>query len=153
MQYLTAILVSPGGIRKGIRAMTEQTAAPKTRNQASVKLIMVVEDDEQIGTFIVQLIYQETSHFAIHHPTPRHALDWASQHTPDLFILDYGLPEMNGLELYDRLHALDHLKPAKSILISAISPPLPELQKRDMIFLAKPFNVLKLIELIERTLA
>lgn len=133
-----------------MHTMSEQTTDPKSRDEAPIKLIMIVEDDEQIGTFIVQLIYQETRHFAIHHPSPAQALDWATQHMPHLFILDYGLPDMNGLELHDRLHAFDHLKHAKSILISAISPPAAELKKRGMIFLAKPFNVLKLIELIEQ---
>ena len=133
--------------------MTELSNVTETRDKASIKLIMVVEDDEQIGTFIVQLIYQETRHFAIHHPTPANALEWATQHMPHLFILDYGLPGMNGLELHDRLHDFEHLKYAKSILISAISPPTVELKKRDMIFLAKPFNVLTLIELIERLVA
>ena len=130
--------------------MPEQSNDAKTRDEASIKLIMVVEDDEQIGMFIVQLIYQETRHFAIHHPTPHNALDWAAQHAPHLFILDFGLPGMNGLELHDRLHTYAHLQDAKSILISAISPPQLELKKRDMVFLAKPFNVLKLIELIEQ---
>lgn len=133
-----------------MHTMSEQMTTSKTRDEAPIKLIMIVEDDEQIGTFIVQLIYQETRHFAIHHSNPAQALDWATQHMPHLFILDYGLPGMNGLELHDRLQAFDHLKHSKSILISAISPPAAELKKRDMIFLAKPFNVLKLIELIEQ---
>lgn len=121
-------------------------------NRTAIKLIMIVEDDEQIGAFIVQLIYQETRHFAIHHATPHEALDWAAQHIPHLFILDYGLPEMNGLELHDQLRAFDHLQDARSILISAISPPQTELKKRNMVFLAKPFNVLKLINLVEQLL-
>jgi CheY-like chemotaxis protein len=129
-----------------------QTNVSATNDLAAVKLIMVVEDDEHIGTFIVQLIYQETRHFAIHHSTPGQALNWAAQHAPHLFILDYGLPEMNGLELHDQLRTFEHLQHAKSILISATSPPLSELKKRDMIFLAKPFNVLKLINLLEQTL-
>lgn len=142
-------------VRKGAHAMPEQIlqmSMLKANNHASIKMIMVVEDDEPIGEFIVEVIHQETNHFAIHHATPQEALEWASWHAPHLFILDFGLPGMNGLELYDRLHGFGHLKHARSILISAVSPPAAELKKRDMIFLAKPFNVLKLVELIERVL-
>jgi FixJ family two-component response regulator len=59
----------------------------------TIKVIFVVEDDEDIGYFIVQIIHQETAHHAIHHNTAQKALAEIERQAPHLFILDYNLPE------------------------------------------------------------
>src|SRR5690242_1422609 len=104
-----------------ISAPTKQAA-----EQSVNKLIVVVDDDEDIGLVILDLIHQHTPHQAHHHLTGSQALQVASTHTPHLFILDYSLPDMTGLELHDQLHMLPHLRNVPTLLISAIKPPLHE---------------------------
>ena len=124
----------------------------ETTNQNSEKVVFVVDDDEHIGLLITQLIQQETPHKAWHHTTGGKALEALSLHTPHLFILDYELPDMNGLELHDQLHKFDSLRDVPTLLISAIKPPLRELRKRAITFLAKPFDLTELLHTISRLL-
>jgi CheY-like chemotaxis protein len=124
----------------------------ETTNQNSEKVVFVVDDDEHIGLLITQLIQQETPHKAWHHTTGGKALEALSLHTPHLFILDYELPDMNGLELHDQLHKFDSLRDVPTLLISAMKPPLRELRKRAITFLAKPFDLTELLHTISRLL-
>jgi CheY-like chemotaxis protein len=124
----------------------------ETTNQNSEKVVFVVDDDEHIGLLITQLIQQETPHKAWHHTTGGKALEALSLHTPHLFILDYELPDMNGLELHDQLHKFVSLRDVPTLLISAMKPPLRELRKRAITFLAKPFDLTELLHIISRLL-
>ena len=133
--------------------MSDQAPAPTMTDCAAVKLVLVVEDDEDIGTFLVQAIHQETAHQAIHHATASRALEAVKSITPHLFILDYNLPDMNGLELYDQLQTFEHLKNSLTILISAYSPIVAEVRKRRILLLRKPFELTRLLNIIEKALA
>jgi len=71
--------------------------------------------------------------------------------SPDLLLLDYQLPDMTGLQLYDRLHAQKAFRHLPAILLSATLPHL-ELEKRHLIGLYKPFRVAELQEVLQQTL-
>src|SRR5260221_12185337 len=95
--------------------------------QATTKTILLVEDDSSISSFLEGAIEQETPYRAIVASDSHAALKLGRHFTPCLFILDYGLPDMNGIELYDRLD-LDHaLAPIRELLITA-SRHLPQRQ-------------------------
>ena len=132
--------------------MFDYRFAPKAKSQAPAKLILIVEDNEEIGYLLIQVIHQETAHRAIHHINARNALNAITRLTPHLFILDYSLPDINGLELHDWLQTFDHLKFSKTILMSARNPPLQEISKRGILFLRKPFAVTALLDAIEKAL-
>ena len=132
--------------------MFDHLFASKATGQAPAKLIFIVEDDEEIGYLLVQVIHQETAHKAIHHINARNALNAITRLAPHLFILDYSLPDINGLELHDWLQSFDHLKYSKTILMSARNPPLEEISKRGILFIRKPFAVTKLLETIQNVL-
>jgi CheY-like chemotaxis protein len=64
------------------------------------------------------------------------ALQLVRHLTPRLFILDYGLPGMNGIELYDRLSLSQELAPIRAILITANRHlPQQQIQQRQLITL------------------
>lgn len=128
-------------------------ASPPSATDSTIKLIFVVDDDENTGYFLIQVIHQETAHHAIHHDTAQKALEEVKRHAPHLFILDYNLPDMTGLELHDQLQTFEHLKHSRTILISADDPPLPEVRKRNIVFLPKPLEVPHLLHTIENALA
>ena len=151
--YSTYNLLFMTEARKEFSEMFNQTFQLKTNTNSASKLIFIVEDDEEIGNLLLQIIEQETIHKAIHHLDARNALNAATRVTPHLLLLDYSLPDMNGLELYDLLQSFEHLKNIPAILMSARNPPLEEIQKRGVHFLRKPFAVTELLAIIKKLFA
>lgn len=65
-------------------------------------LILVVEDDADTLTALSALLGGD-GYRILEARTGRDALGAARQHSPDLILLDLGLPEMNGLDVADQL--------------------------------------------------
>ncbi len=110
----------------------------------SPKIILLVEDDNEISEILVQMISQETPYRVLAVQDGPQALELVKNTQPHLLLLDYGLPTMHGIELYDRLHSIDGLETVPAIMISA-NVPLQEVRKRGMIFIRKPFDIDKLL--------
>ena len=119
--------------------------------QQSAKTILVVEDDADIGFFLVEAIKQETPYQALLATTSFQALTMVQSLKPDLFILDYVLPLMNGIELYDKLAITEDLKGIPVIFMSA-NAPADELLKRRVYFIRKPFELEEMLEAVKRLL-
>ena len=117
----------------------------------TVKTVLVVEDDIGIGNFLVQAISQETPHHALLVTDAFQALKTVASLKPSLFILDYQLPRMNGIELYDKLHTIDELDNVPAILISARLPK-HEIDKRHIIGMSKPLELDEFLHTIEELL-
>jgi len=132
--------------------MPDHPAQSPIRENIAVKSILVVEDDSDIGLFLVQAISQETPHQALLVTDGFQALKAIASIKPNLFILDYWLPSMNGIELYDRLHATDGLQEVPTIMISA-QLPRRELIKRNIHSLNKPLELDEFLRLVERLLS
>ncbi len=128
--------------RLGGLAMTSRT---------SRKTILLVEDDDDIGSFLVQALTHETPHQTLHVSDGIQALEAAGKLIPDLFIIDYLLPDMNGIELYDILQASKKLAAIPTIIISAHLP-IQEIIKRKVIGFKKPFDLQKLLDAIHKML-
>src|SRR5260370_37984181 len=111
--------------------MPDKQAQSPVDETVAVKSILVVEDDSDIGLFLIQAISQETQHQALLVTDGFQALKAITNLKPDLFIVDYWLPSMNGTELYDRIHATNGLEHIPTIMIS-IELPIHELQKRTL---------------------
>jgi len=122
--------------------------------QATTKTILLVEDDSSISSFLEEAIEQETPYRAIVASDSHAALKLVRHFTPCLFILDYGLPDMNGIELYDRLHLNHALAPIRAILITASRQlPQQQIQQRQLIAFRKPFELDVFLATIETLLA
>src|SRR5439155_4562597 len=140
-------------VRKDFREMFDQTFQHKATTNSPNELIFIVEDDEEIRNLLLQIIEQETIHKIIHHVNARDALNALTRIMPHLLLLDYSLPDMNGLELYDWLQSFDHLEYIPTILMSARNPPLEEIHRRGILFLRKPFAVTELLATIKKLFA
>ena len=117
----------------------------------SVKTILVVEDDTDIGSFLVQAISQETPHHAMLVTDGFQALKALTNIRPSLLILDYHLPSMNGIELYDRIQEMNMHDNLPTILISARLPK-QEIAKRKITGMAKPLELDEFLQTIEQLL-
>lgn len=120
-------------------------------NEAIAKTVLVVEDDTGIGSFLVQAISQETPHHAMLVTDGLQAIKAVSNIKPSLFILDYQLPRMNGIELYDHLHATKGLEDVPAIMISARLP-RKEIAKRNIFAMSKPLELDDFLQAIEKLL-
>jgi DNA-binding response OmpR family regulator len=133
--------------------MTRDTDRLAGESQATPKTILLVEDDPSISSFLVEAIAQETPYRAIVASDSNAALKLVRHFTPCLFILDYGLPGMNGIELYDRLSINQELAPIRAILITANRQlPQQQIQQRQLITFMKPFELDALLAAIETLL-
>lgn len=115
--------------------------------------ILVVEDDESIGEFIVTALTQAASYQAIHVTNAVQAVKVAAFSNPCLFLLDYRLPGITGLELADQLHNIKGLERVPTLMISANLPSRQALQQRNIAFLPKPFDLFDLLRAVEHLLA
>jgi DNA-binding NtrC family response regulator len=116
------------------------------------KSILLVEDEEDIRSFISEAIQLKTKHCVISCGTAEQALAAASRQHFHLFILDYRLPEMSGLNLHDQLLAIPHLADVPTIMMSVYDPPSREMYRRHLILLDKPFRLAQLLNIIETVL-
>ena len=117
-----------------------------------VKTVLIVEDDESIGAFILRAILDETSHQAILVTDGHKAIETVKSLKPNLLVLDYHLPRMNGIELYDNIHANKELEHVPAILMSARLPK-NEARKRNITCLEKPFELDALLKTIDELIA
>jgi CheY-like chemotaxis protein len=113
-----------------------------------VKTVLIVEDDQDIGSFILRAILDETSYQAILVTDGQRALETMKSVKPNLLVLDYHLPRMNGIELYDHLSTHKELGHVPAILMSARLPK-EEAWKRKMTCLEKPFELDALLKTID----
>ena len=121
------------------------------KDPIAVKTVFIVEDDEAIGTLLVQVIEQETPYQVVLASDGSQALKMLRTVKPDVLILDYGLPDMNGLEFYDTIHAVKSLKHLPVLIISAETARIQkEVKARHLPQLQKPFELTILLEAIER---
>jgi CheY-like chemotaxis protein len=121
------------------------------KDPTDVKTVFIVEDDEAIGDLLVQAIEQETSYHAVLASDGFQALKMLRTVKPDLILLDYGLPGMNGLELYDTIHTVKALKHLPVLIVSAETARIQkEIKERQLPQLQKPFDLANLLQAIER---
>ena len=118
-----------------------------------MKTILVV-DDELGSAEVLSLILEEEGYKAYCAVNGRQALIQARDVVPDLVIVDYMMPLMNGAELSRELRADPQFVDTKIVLNSG----LPEAAIREQFdgydaFLRKPYNVDMALRLIAELLS
>jgi CheY-like chemotaxis protein len=112
----------------------------ETTEREALHTVMIVEDDVHIGAFLVEAITGETPYHALLVANGIEALKTIKHLKPSLMILDYHLPGIDGLELYDRVHAMPEMQQIPAIMMSARLPQ-KELEQRAIVGINKPFDL------------
>lgn len=123
-----------------------------TGEHTSVKTILLVEDDDNIGEVLAQAISQETPYMVLLVGDGFEALNIIKGVKPNLFILDYHLPRMNGIELYDQLHSMKPLEHVPAMMLSAHLPQ-KELAPRKILGMNKPIDLDDFLQTIDELLS
>ena len=118
------------------------------------KTILIVDDDRTLGEMLKQAIAENTTHRAVWIAESDLVLETARHLHPSLILLDYIMPFMDGLQLYDHLQRIDTMRNVPVVLISA-SPTLPfeKLRERGIYILKKPFNLSDLLDMIAQLMS
>lgn len=129
--------------------MVYANGASSTQHTDAAKTIVIVDDHEDIRDYITQALQLETSYQVVCANNPYDAYRVVSGLIPSLFILDYQLPVFNGIDLYDRLHAIPRLEHVPALIISA-NLPRQAIQKRQLASLSKPFELDALLVIVHK---
>jgi DNA-binding NtrC family response regulator len=115
------------------------------------KCILIVDDDRDIGESLQLALSEETSYRTLWIAESDLVLLSASYLRPSLILLDYRLPLMDGLALFDHLQDVESMRGVPVILISAIHKlPYAQLQQRGIHVLKKPLNMFALMKTINK---
>lgn len=87
-----------------------------------VRTILVVEHDPSQGESVIQHFSCKPHHYAKLVTSAAAALNFVKHIKPNLFVLEYHLPDMNGLALYELLHETTELASIPAIVFGV---PLP----------------------------
>jgi two-component system response regulator (stage 0 sporulation protein F) len=125
---------------------------PPAAHSFDSNTIFIVDDDEAVTQFLQQIIEEETPYHTVVFNNGQTALEQAPSLHPCLLLIDYRLPGINGLELYDRLQQFENTRGIPAIMMSAVLP-VNELQQRGLYQLRKPMDVGSVIRMITHALA
>jgi CheY-like chemotaxis protein len=129
----------------------EHTSTVATAHSTQ-KTILFIEDHPIFSKIFARIITKYTSHLVVHLEDGREILQAMHEYRPDLLVLDYDLPGMNGIEIYDLVHNTAAWENIPAIMISA-SLPMREIRQRKISGLPKPCSSGDLLRAVEQALA
>ncbi|HEX6483950.1 MAG TPA: response regulator [Ktedonobacteraceae bacterium] len=132
----------------------ESHEPPAAEQQSRAPTILVVEDDAANREWIVLLMSTLPAYHYCLVSDAYQALHVTQRVKPDLFIVDYRLPGMNGLKLYDQLHATPGLEalPALLMIATRLEELRPEIEQRQLTAFEKPFDLDAFVLTVQRML-
>lgn len=104
-------------LKHELAALAAPTAPRRARDAAPQALrVMLVDDNIDAAVSLSLLLEAAGDHLVSTYYDATSALEWAAFERPDVFILDIGLPDMNGYELAKRVRAMPQF--ASTLLIA-----------------------------------
>ncbi|HLI05048.1 MAG TPA: response regulator [Ktedonobacteraceae bacterium] len=120
---------------------------------AVAKTILIVDDDGDIATVLADAISTETPYQPLVAASAAQASRLVQRVKPDLLILDYHLPGLNGIELYDWLHTDPLFENTPALLLTASQQmPYREIISRHIVGLGKPIELDQFLATIHQLL-
>ena len=116
------------------------------------RTVLIIEDEHAISNFICRAL-TASDYKAIPAASGREGLSLFFSHTPDLVLLDLGLPDIDGLEVLSQLRDLPYEIPI--LIISARDREAEKVKALDMgadDYIVKPFGVSELLARIRTAL-
>ncbi len=118
------------------------------------KTILLVEDDLDLRQ-VVRITVEEPGRRLLEASSGTEALEIALAESPDLIVLDWGLPGLTGIEVARRLRENSRTKGIPIIMLTARDQSIEKDQARALgihDYLIKPFSPLELMDCIDSAL-
>jgi diguanylate cyclase (GGDEF)-like protein len=104
-----------GGIEASFKPEARKNTAPMT---------VVLIDDQASNLLVLQALIGAIRNIStVAFTDPVKALDWCSDNAPDMVMLDYQMPSMNGVQFIQRFRTSPHLNDVPVLMITASSDP------------------------------
>ena len=136
------------------RALTERCGeggqGGQGGSQPCTGLVLIVDDEEDLAD-AVELLLRQRGFRTFTLQDSRCALKAAPELQPDLVLLDYEMPELDGLQVIAQLRGDPATKQVPILLSSAARVSLADIRRADG-FLAKPFQEGLLYDMVDRLL-
>ena len=135
--------------------MLHKNTQPLLTKQSSLKTILIIDDDDTITEFLTLTISSEIPLVALVFANGYEALQTLKDIVPDLILLDYHLPEIDGLAFYNLLRSTKGQEETPVVFLSASTPldSVNEIGQREVVLVEKPFELNDLLDVIQYTLA
>jgi two-component system, NtrC family, response regulator AtoC len=115
---------------------------------------LLVVDDEPTILLAFRRAYRDAGLVLLTAESGEEGWELAQQHRPDVVVLDVQLPDLNGLELFRRVHALDPHTPVIFITGKSTTDTAIEAMKLGAYdYLFKPLELPQLRQVVDRALA
>lgn len=123
-------------------------------NGKSPKTILVVDDEEDLRQSVADAL-ESQGYRVVVAADGREGIDDAVTHLPDLILVDYRMPEVDGVQFLRNLRAHEEVKNTP-VMIVTVDPQL-ELRKSATDlgiqgFLVKPFSMSELVQCVRNLL-
>jgi excisionase family DNA binding protein len=128
-----------------------ENSIPITDIQSGKRKVLIVDDDEAILEMLVELLERD-GRFDVRVARGGYEAGMVTQEfEPDVMVLDYKLPDINGNQVCQTLRANSRFNGVKIIMISGVADPDEIAELRSAVaddFLRKPFQIDELISRI-----
>ena len=115
-----------------------------------MKNILIVDDEFGLAEALQALLTDE-GYCVTTAVNGRQGLEKIVQSSPDLIIVDYMMPVMNGIAMLTAVNERDGLNDTPSILMSGVAEPsIPRDNARYSAYLRKPFELRELLALVKK---
>ncbi len=114
-------------------------------------LILIIEDEEAISNFMTAIL-QATDHQVIKTNKGREGISMAASYSPDIILLDLGLPDMDGVEVLKNIRGWSRIP---VIVVSARGNEREKVEALDLgadDYIVKPFGTSELLARIRTAL-
>jgi putative two-component system response regulator len=116
---------------------------------------VVILDDERVSLTLLEHYLRKSAHTAVRFTRAAEALQWCATHDSNLIIVDYKMPDMDGIEFTRRLRVLPGNAAVPVLMVSASTDRLLEahaLRSGVNAFLRKPIDAVLFSSFLESAL-
>ena len=117
--------------------------------------ILIVDDNPVNTQLYERVVAQMRSCTPLCFTNPAEALDWARDNLPALLVVDYRMPEIDGIEFIRRFRALPGRSAVPIVMLTSVGSPMlwqMALDAGASTYLMKPIGKTQFIETLERLL-